>query len=199
MTLARAKRAVAHAVAVWFGCGHVPYAPGTAGTLGAIPLYLLLRPHGVGAVLAAAVAITAVGVWASSVVAAELQQKDPQIVCVDEVAGVLITLCAAPFNLAGVASAVVCFRVLDIWKPWPVSSAEKLRGGLGVMLDNVVAGLLGAALIAAARRMAGSDSRASQERPLARTAAERRASSWIGSTFSSSMRMTRAPTVCATE
>src|SRR6478752_6696142 len=56
---------VAHAIAVWFGCGHVPYMPGHAGTIGAIPLYLLVRPHGPVAVAAAALVVTLVGIWAS--------------------------------------------------------------------------------------------------------------------------------------
>src|SRR5215471_17040430 len=119
-----ARDTVAHVLAVWFGCGHLPVAPGTWGTLGAIPLYLVLRPHGVWAVAAAAVAVTLVGLWAAGVVERSLGKKDPQIVCIDEVAGVLITWLAAPPTTAGLVAGVVLFRVLDQWKPWPARAAE---------------------------------------------------------------------------
>jgi phosphatidylglycerophosphatase A len=145
-----ARQVVAHVLAVWFGCGHLP-APGTVGTLGALPLYLLVRPHGVGAVAAAALVITLVGLWAADVVERRLGTKDPQIVCIDEVAGVLITLLAAPATTRGMWAAVVLFRIFDQWKPWPARRAERLGGGAGVMLDDVVAGIWGAAVLGAAR------------------------------------------------
>jgi phosphatidylglycerophosphatase A len=136
----------AHVLATWFGCGHVPYAPGTAGTLGAVPLYLLLRPWGHGAVLAAAVVLTAVGIWAADCVAKDLGTKDPQIVVIDEVAGVLFTLSVAPPTWGALAAGVVLFRVFDQTKPWPARTAErKLPGGWGIVLDDVAAGVWGAA------------------------------------------------------
>jgi len=146
-----ARATVAHVLAVWFGCGHVPVAPGTAGTLGAIPLYLLVRPHGLPAVALTALAVTLVGLWAAGEVELRLGTKDPQIVCIDEVAGVLITWLAAPPTWGGLIAGVVLFRILDQWKPWPARRAESLGGGAGVMLDDVVAGLWGAALLAGAR------------------------------------------------
>jgi phosphatidylglycerophosphatase A len=143
---------VAYLLAIWFGCGRVPIAPGTAGTLGAIPLYLLLvRWGGVPAVAAAAGLITVVGVWASNQVVRKLGIKDPQIVCIDEVAGVLITLLAAPMNWIGLLTAVVLFRVFDQWKPWPARAAERLPEGWGVMADDVAAGAWGAACLLGAR------------------------------------------------
>ncbi|HEY0709660.1 MAG TPA: phosphatidylglycerophosphatase A, partial [Polyangia bacterium] len=74
----------------------MPKAPGTAGTLGALPLYFLVAPAGATGVLLAAIGVTLVGIWAAGRVAARLATHDPQIVCIDEVAGVLITLAAAP-------------------------------------------------------------------------------------------------------
>lgn len=139
----------AYALATWFGCGLVPGAPGTMGTLGAIPLYLAVRPLGAGAVAVAAAAITALGVWAASVVAAREKKRDPQIVCIDEVAGVLVTYLGAPPGLASVALGFVVFRVLDVTKPWPARAAERsLPGGWGIMLDDIVAGAWGAMLLA---------------------------------------------------
>jgi phosphatidylglycerophosphatase A len=131
----------AYVLAIWFGCGRVPKAPGTAGTLGAIPFYLLLMQLGGRlAVAAAAAVVTAVGVWASNQVVRRLGTKDPQIVCIDEVAGVLITLLAAPANWIGLLTGVVLFRVFDQWKPWPARAAERLPEGWGVMADDVAAG-----------------------------------------------------------
>ena len=142
----------AYLLAIWFGCGRVPKAPGTAGTLGAIPLYLLLAHYGGPlAVAAAAVAITAVGVWASNQVVRKLGIKDPQIVCIDEVAGVLITLLAAPATWAGLVAGVVLFRLFDQWKPWPARAAESLPEGWGVMMDDVAAGAGGAVFLLGAR------------------------------------------------
>lgn len=143
----------AHVLAVWFGCGHVPVAPGTAGTVGAIPLFLLVRPLGVGAVAATALAVTIVGWWAAGEVERRLSAKDPQIVCIDEVAGVLVTWLAAPPTTMGLIAGFVTFRLFDQWKPWPARAAERLPGGAGIMLDDVVAGAWAASLLAAARAL----------------------------------------------
>ena len=140
------RPSVAHVLATWFGCGHVPYAPGTTGTLGAIPLYLLLRPMGHVAVLAAALLITAIGIGVADVVAKDLGKKDPQIVVIDEVAGVLLTLSVAPPTWGALAAGVVLFRIFDQTKPWPARAAERrLPGGWGIVLDDVAAGVWGAA------------------------------------------------------
>lgn len=145
---------VAHLLAVWFGCGLLPKAPGTFGTLGAIPLYLLLRPRGPGVVALAAVALTAIGIWAAERVCRRLGGKDPQIICIDEVAGVFVTWIAAPATTAGLIAGVVLFRIFDQTKPWPARWAERrLPGGAGVVLDDVAAGMWGAALLLVARRL----------------------------------------------
>lgn len=139
---------LAHVLAVWFGCGHVPRAPGTAGTIGAIPLYLLLRPHGAIAIAIAAVAVTAVGVWSSRLVCLRVERKDPQIVVIDEVAGVLFAWVGAPPTVWGALAGFVLFRVFDHTKPWPARLAERrLPVGFSVMFDDVVAGLWAAALL----------------------------------------------------
>ncbi len=143
---------LAYVLSIWFGCGRFPKAPGTAGTLGAIPLYLLLRYlGGAPAVAAAALLITAVGIWSSNQVVRRLGVKDPQIVCIDEVAGVLITLVAAPANLTGLVVGVVLFRVFDQFKPPPARAAERLPEGWGVVMDDVLAGLWGVVVLVIAR------------------------------------------------
>lgn len=137
---------MAWTLATWFGCGRVPKAPGTAGTIGAIPLYLLLARTGRAGVGIAAVIATFVGVWAASVVARQVKSKDPQVVVIDEVAGFLVTMVPVrALSWQAVLSGFVLFRLLDSLKPWPIRLAEKLPGGWGIVLDDVVAGVFGAA------------------------------------------------------
>jgi phosphatidylglycerophosphatase A len=140
---------LATVIATWFGCGLVPKAPGTVGSIGAIPLYLLVARGGQVGVAVAAVLVTAVGVWAASVVARERGLKDPQVVVVDEVAGMLVTM--LPLRVVswqGVLAGLVIFRVLDVLKPWPIRRLEALPGGWGIVMDDVGAGVVGAALMA---------------------------------------------------
>ena len=148
--MTRAVSRCAWVIATWFGCGKIPRAPGTAGSIGAIPLYVLAVQTGRGGVAAAAFAVTAIGIWASSVVARELGTKDPQIVVVDEVAGVLVTMLpVAHLSWRAVVAGFVLFRLFDTTKPWPIRSFEALPGGWGIVLDDVVAGVFGAGVMAA--------------------------------------------------
>ena len=156
-TTRRSPRSVADRIAwvlsIWFGCGLVPRAPGTAGTIGAVPLYLLLRPLGLWTVGLAACVLTVVGIWASSRVARTCEQKDPQFICVDEVAGVFVTFLAAPVGWKGTVLAVLLFRLLDCTKPFPARACEKLPGGFGIVLDDIAAGAWGALILLALRSM----------------------------------------------
>ncbi|MDP9149225.1 MAG: phosphatidylglycerophosphatase A [Myxococcota bacterium] len=139
---------LAWAIATWFGCGLVPKLPGTIGAIGAIPLYVLAARGGRAGVAVAAVVVIFVGVWAASVVARQLGHKDPQIIVIDEVAGVLVTMLPMRHaSLASVAIGFALFRLFDITKPWPVRSLERLPGGWGIVLDDVGAGFLGAAAL----------------------------------------------------
>lgn len=142
---------IAWLLATWFGCGHVPLAPGTAGTLGAVPLYLVLRPHGPLAVLGAAAALGVVGVWASNHVIAKTKLTDPQVIVIDEVVGVLVTLSVSAPTWKSLVLGVVLFRIFDQWKPWPARRLESLHGGYGVVMDDVAAGVWGAAVLAILR------------------------------------------------
>jgi phosphatidylglycerophosphatase A len=92
-----------------------------------------------------------VGLWAAGDVERRLGGKDPQIVCIDEVAGVFVTWLAAPATWRGLVAGVVLFRIFDQLKPWPARAAERLGGGAGVMLDDVFAGVWGAGFLAAGR------------------------------------------------
>jgi phosphatidylglycerophosphatase A len=142
----------AFVLGTWFGVGYFPGAPGTAGTLAALPLYAALRPLGAPAVLVAAALVAAVGVWSASVVVRSVGAKDPQIVVIDEVAGVLVTLAAAT-SWKTAALGVVLFRVFDQCKPWPARTFEqRLPSGWGVVMDDLAAGVWGAAVLTAVTR-----------------------------------------------
>jgi phosphatidylglycerophosphatase A len=139
--------------ATWFYVGKIPFMPGTFGTLAAMPLaYGLYFAGGTAALLVAALLVTIVGSWAS----AEHMRKcsmahDPGEIVIDEVAGLLLLVglwqlfFAAHFPVAPLhwmAGSFVMFRVFDILKPWPISLADKkIKGGFGVMLDDLLAGL----------------------------------------------------------
>ena len=143
---------VAWTIATWFGCGLVPKAPGTMGTLGAIPLYLLVAHCGRTGVAAAALVVTAIGIWAGTVVARELGKKDPQVVVVDEVAGFLVTMLPMrEVSWLAVVIGFVAFRAFDIIKPWPARRLEGLPGGWGIVLDDIAAGVFGAMVMVALR------------------------------------------------
>lgn len=134
-------------LSIWFGCGLSPKAPGTVGTLGALPLYWLLARGGTVTVALGAAVITLLGVWAAGRVARQTGLPDPQIVVIDEVAGVLTALSFAAPTPLSVAAAVLLFRLFDIWKPGPVRYFEQnLPGGWGIVMDDIAAGLCAGAL-----------------------------------------------------
>ena len=129
-------------VASWGYVGFFPIAPGTAGSLAALPLFAFLRWIGVPAVELVAIPIVfAVGVWAANGAEVALGRKDPGPVVIDEVLGMQITLALLPVSLAGVAVGFLLFRFFDIVKPYPAARLEHLHGGLGIMSDDAVAGV----------------------------------------------------------
>ncbi len=134
-------------IATWFGLGYSKFAPGTMGALGTLPLFYALRPWGAITLFATAVALTVAGVFCSHRVALELADDDPSLVVIDEVAGVLLALAfVADEPLWLHALAFLLFRLLDIFKPGPIATLERLHPkGLGIMADDVAAGLLAGA------------------------------------------------------
>lgn len=141
-------------VATWFGSGLLSKAPGTWGSLAALPFAWAIAWIGGPWLLAAAVvAVFIVGLWASHVYAKALGAADPGCVVVDEVAGQWLAL--LPVALAGAyyPLAFIAFRFFDILKPWPVSWLDKrVKGAFGIMADDIMAGLYGAAVTFAALR-----------------------------------------------
>lgn len=151
---------IAGAVASGFGAGLLPMSPGTFGSLEGIALFIgyaaLAKgplkdvPAGPVALFAIInVALFAFGVWAASRVCSLTGLGDPQKVVIDEISGQLIALTPLVTSptAAGVIAALVLFRLLDIFKPYPINKLEGLHGGLGVMADDGLAGVLTAALI----------------------------------------------------
>lgn len=133
---------VALAVASFGYVGFFPIAPGTAGSVAALPLYAIVR--WVGAPAADAIAIVLVlvaGVWAAGAAEDVLGAKDPGPVVIDEVLGMLVTLAAMPLSAGGVVAGFVLFRLFDIAKPFPAGRLERLPGGAGIMLDDLAAGV----------------------------------------------------------
>ena len=142
---------IARSIATWFGCGYVPIAPGTAGSLAALAIAIGLHVYlgcGRGTFMLLAVVLLLPGIWAAGVVAKQEAQRDPRIVVVDEVIGQWITLVgASTLDWKDLLAAFALFRLLDIWKPPPVRQLEKLPGGIGIVADDVMAGVYGALAI----------------------------------------------------
>jgi phosphatidylglycerophosphatase A len=145
---------LATSVATWFGCGFAPMAPGTAGSLGALlPAILLARYAGWRPLHFAVLALVCLGpgVWAAGRTARAYGKKDPGLVVIDEVLGQWIAIAGATvLNWKSWLAAFVLFRLLDIWKPAPVRQLEALPGGVGIVADDLMAGLYGALVLFAA-------------------------------------------------
>jgi phosphatidylglycerophosphatase A len=130
-------------VASFFGAGYLPKAPGTWGSLAALPIAWLITMAGGNAALAiAALLVFIIGVIASNAATDDTRESDPSWIVIDEVAGQWLTLLAAPLSLFGYVAAFALFRLFDIWKPWPIKWSERrFDGGLGIMIDDVLAAI----------------------------------------------------------
>ncbi len=140
-------------LATWFGSGLLPRAPGTWGSLAALPFaYAITLAGGPWALLAAVVAVFLAGLWASGIYATASGIHDPGQVVIDEVAGQWLTLVPVAFTpvaldpvLYGVA--FIAFRVFDVLKPWPVSYFDRhLPDAWGIMTDDIAAGIYAGAI-----------------------------------------------------
>ena len=136
-------------LATWFGAGLLPKAPGTWGTLASIPFAWILHSIAGWQVLAGACfSVFFIGIWASSGYLKSLGGEDPEPVVIDEVAGMWLTLLPAAYfypyepDVFIYSVAFILFRLADIYKPWPVSWADKeVKGGLGIMIDDIIAAI----------------------------------------------------------
>ena len=130
-----------------FGSGLSPVAPGTAGSLVALVIYYFLPLSSDSIEFYSMIFVgSLLGVWATGTLISEADE-DPGKAVWDEFVGLWITCLLLPKELGWMAAAFVCFRILDVIKPWPARRLESLHGGLGIMADDLMVGIYGAILL----------------------------------------------------
>ncbi len=140
-------RRIGWSIGAGLGSGLVPVAPATAGSLLALAIYFVAPiPEDSPALYALIGGGFLVGIWATGTLTSP-SDPDPKLAVWDEFVGMWATCLLLPKTLPWMAAAFVCFRVLDVLKPWPIRRLERLPGGLGIMSDDLLAGLYGAALL----------------------------------------------------
>ncbi len=140
-------------LATWFGSGLIKFAPGTWGSLAALPFaWLIYESWRAPGLAVATMLVFLIGVWVSHIHAQQLSDEDPSEIVIDEVAGMWLTLLVVPPDVFYYMLGFVFFRIADIWKPWPVSWADRaIKGGAGIMLDDILAGVYAAIALFAVR------------------------------------------------
>jgi len=141
---------VALGIATALGAGYSPIAPGTAGSAVALVI-LWLVPFSQAALVAFFVAVTVVGTWAAHVAEAAVGDKDPGVIVIDEIAGMTLSVLVLPLTVPVLLAGFVLFRIFDVVKPFPAGRLQALSGGVGVMIDDLIAGLYALLILIAAR------------------------------------------------
>ena len=141
-------------IATVFGAGYSPVAPGTVGSA-ITALVLWLIPFSRAGVVLFLVAVIVVGIWAAGVAERRLGGKDPGAIVIDEVAGMTLSVVLFPLTPAVLLGGFVLFRIFDVVKPPPAHASQRLKGGVGVMIDDLIAGLYALALLGASRALLG--------------------------------------------
>jgi phosphatidylglycerophosphatase A len=136
-------------LAAWGPCGLSPVAPGTVGTVGAIPLFWLLRPLPLWLYLVTLAAFVALAIRAAAAAGVHWKTPDASPIVIDEVAGYLVTMALVPWSPGGALLGFLLFRVFDVLKPWPASALDRWKTGAGVVADDLAAGAWAAAAYAA--------------------------------------------------
>ena len=127
-------------IAAGFGSGLMPFAPGTWGTLAALPIYWVLSLYSLPVYLGVTIIAFVLGVWVADWVSRDLGEHDYGGIVWDEIVGYLLTMVLVPVSLTWMIVGFVLFRLFDIWKPQPIRYIDqKVTGGLGIMLDDVLA------------------------------------------------------------
>lgn len=143
----------ARVISTWFWIGYFPIAPGTLGSIAALPAAWAILTYGgeyrQGILFGAALLALIVGVWVGGVYARRLEKDDPKEVVIDEVMGQWVALVfALPNHIWHIAVGFLAFRLFDIFKPWPANWADRrIKGGWGIMLDDLVAGIYAAVVV----------------------------------------------------
>ena len=136
----KSKLSIHYNIATLFGLGYVPFAPGTIGTLVALPFCLFLHRFPVAYILTFLV-LFVLGVISSDIVEKNTGTEDPTQVIIDEAACIFVAFFMVPLSLPIIIIGFIAFRLLDIFKVPPMKSAAKVGGGWGIMLDDLIAGL----------------------------------------------------------
>ena len=132
-------------LSVWFGAGLLPKAPGTWGSIAALPLAYALAYWGSLEILAGAtIVVFAIGVWSSEIASRDMGVSDPSEIVIDEVAGQWLTLLVVPPDLILYACGFILFRLFDIWKPGFIKTIDQQSTAMSVMLDDLFAGVFSA-------------------------------------------------------
>lgn len=135
-------------LAFGFGVGTMPFMPGTFGTLIAIPIYFAFSELSLPVYASFVIIFAVLGIWLCDVTAKAIGEHDYPGIVWDEIVGFLITMFAAPKGWLWIAIGFALFRLFDIWKPWPIRALdEKVKGGLGIMLDDWIAGIFAAVIL----------------------------------------------------
>lgn len=135
-------------LAFGLGSGAIPFAPGTFGTLMAIPIYLLIQPLPLVAYIIFVIAFIVLSSWICERVSRETRTEDHPGMCIDEFAGFFVAMINAPMGWSWIIVGFLLFRFFDICKPWPIRLIDKnLHNGFGMVLDDVVAGLFSMIII----------------------------------------------------
>ena len=141
-------------LAFGFGTGLSRIAPGTMGTFVGVGLVFVADSLALISYMAVTAAALALGIWVCGTAAKKMGVHDHPGIVWDEVVGYLITMTALPKDVVWLAAGFVVFRFLDIVKPWPIKMIDRrVAGGLGIMLDDVVAGLVGCGALHVATRL----------------------------------------------
>jgi len=135
------RKGIAKLIATVFYVGLIPIAPGTFGTIAAIPLFYALSFTPLYLYLAITVLIILISVWASGVAEEIFGRTDPGEIVADEVCGYLVTMILVPVTLGNIFFGFLLFRLFDIAKPYPIRKFERLPGGWGIVMDDVMAGV----------------------------------------------------------
>ena len=129
-------------IATGFYSGYLPKAPGTWGSLVGLVLFFLLHSLNLGMYLAVVAGIFLIGTFAAGEAEKIMDRQDPGLVVIDEIVGILITMIAVPATPLTMILGFILFRIFDIFKPFPVGFVDqRFHGGLGIMLDDIVAGI----------------------------------------------------------
>ncbi|MDH5650061.1 MAG: phosphatidylglycerophosphatase A [Gammaproteobacteria bacterium] len=146
-----------HFLAFGFGAGLSPVAPGTMGTIVGIPVYLLLVQFSQHVYITVVFLFAVLGVWLCHTSAKALNVPDHPGIVWDEITGFLITMFLLPVGWKEILAGFLLFRLFDIWKPFPIRWLDRqIKGGLGIMLDDIVAGLFAFFILQAMMKLWGS-------------------------------------------